>query len=122
MCTAPFDATLVRYILLCFWASRSPPRHAVERVAAALQERRARYGVADYWVAYDVAWLTHERVLLTPRPRINVRMRRYREAVLQHWSEAVEVTTTACTGGYAAGPYFVCTPTETLEPVQRPRR
>ena len=92
----------------------SPPKHENELLAAELTKLGVRYGVAEYWIAYDVAWLTDEATILSPRRKQADRMRRYRETVIDHWPEAVEVRSDECVGGTKVYRWSLCKPEQPL--------
>jgi hypothetical protein len=95
------------------YASRRP-FHENEILANELTARGIRYAVSDYWVSYDVAWLTNEDVVVAPYRGQAERMRRYREAVKAHWNEAVEISTSPCPGGVAVARWYLCKPHDTI--------
>lgn len=40
------------------------PKHRNEELADALREKGIRYAVANFWLAYDVTWLTNEEIII----------------------------------------------------------
>jgi hypothetical protein len=94
------------------------PQHENELLAAELTRRGVRYGVADYWVSYDVSWLTDEKIILSPPRGQADRMRRYNDAVSQHWDEAVEIAGAPCPGGTPVLRWYLCRPQGARRPGQ----
>jgi hypothetical protein len=77
--------------LLREYAGGGPPRD-LNVLADALLQRGVRYAEADYWTAYDVAFVTGERVIAsTPRGSGN-RMDRYLDELDAHRSEVFTIT------------------------------
>lgn len=89
---------------------RSAPKHENERLAAELTRRQVRFGLADYWVSYDIAWLTQEQSILAPFEGQADRVRRYREEVHAHASEAFEIRAEGCSGGTKIERWMLCSP------------
>jgi hypothetical protein len=79
-------ANLAGNVRLIHEYASTPVERPLNQLAAALVQRGVRYLQADYWTAYDVAWLTGERVISSP-PGAFGRMPRYREALDTHRSE-----------------------------------
>jgi hypothetical protein len=110
-------------VLLALWASvgalgharlwteylAHPPVSTKELIIRHLQGRGVRYGIADYWIAYYISFVTNERIIVTPDdfPRIL----EYDRQVDAHRSEAVRIARTPCAGGkeMIPGVYF-CPP------------
>lgn len=84
------------------------PRHDNEVLANALLREGAGFGVGDYWVTYDISFLTDERIILSPFPGQMARMRRYREAVEQHRDQAMIIDTAPCAGGTRVLKWYLC--------------
>ena len=86
-----------------------PPVSTKQLIIRHLDARGIRYGIADYWVAYYTAFVTHERIIVTPEdfPRIV----EYDRQVDAHRGEAVRIARTPCAGGKEViqGIYF-CPP------------
>jgi hypothetical protein len=90
------------------------PVHENEILANELMARGIRYAVSEYWVSYDVAWLTDEKIIVAPYRGQAERMRRYRDTVKAHWSEAVDISTSPCPGGVAVARWYLCRPPDIL--------
>ncbi|RPJ72201.1 MAG: hypothetical protein EHM24_09710 [Acidobacteria bacterium] len=73
----------------------SPPPDRRDALVQVLVRRGIRYGTADYWDAYAVAFASHEQVRLhSGIPRI----REYERLVAAHDDEAVSLKRRACEG------------------------
>jgi hypothetical protein len=75
---------------------RRPPRHEIEKLAEALTERGVRYAEAEYWLAYDVTWLTNERIIVSPWRGKGNRITRYTDLLAEHKSEVFYLRDTPC--------------------------
>jgi hypothetical protein len=76
---------------------RRPPVSDKHIVMMTLESRGVRYGIADYWIAYYITFLTKERIIL--RSFDFLRIRSYDSIVAAHANEAVRVSRTTCDGG-----------------------
>jgi hypothetical protein len=76
---------------------RHPPFGDKRLLIRALQAKGVKYGIADYWVAYYVSFLTNEQIIMKSAdfPRIY----EYDRLVDAHQDEAVRVSRTPCAGG-----------------------
>jgi hypothetical protein len=93
------------------WAEyvRHPPPGGKRQLADALQARGIRYGIADYWDAYAISFLTKEQVIMKAEgfPRIY----QYDREVEAHLAEAVRISRTPCARGELAVPgRYLCPP------------
>jgi hypothetical protein len=80
------------------------------QLADALVQRGVRYAEAGYWTAYDVAWLTGERVIVsTPRGPGN-RMARYLDELDAHRSEVFTIIGAPRPGCEAVVRWYLCPP------------
>jgi hypothetical protein len=88
---------------------QDPPVGGKRLLVRQLEARGVKYGVTDYSLAYPVAFLTNERIILSSSNR--VRIREYQTLVRAHWKDAVRVQRRACPGGtnVMPGVYF-CRP------------
>ncbi|MBI3946461.1 MAG: hypothetical protein HY321_11120 [Armatimonadetes bacterium] len=68
-----------------------PPPGKHRTLARYLEARGIRYGIAPYWTAYHVSFLTAERVRLTPD--VTMRIPEYDREYHRHQAEAVRITT-----------------------------
>jgi hypothetical protein len=84
----------------------SPPIHENQRLAAALEERQIKYAVADYWVAYDVSWLTNERVTVSARS--DMRVPRYAKLLEKNKADVVNVSDSPCRRGEQVLRWYLC--------------
>jgi hypothetical protein len=86
-----------------------PPTGVKLLVIRQLESRGIHYAYADYWLAYYIAFLTNERIVVhsTDLSRIV----EYRRIVDAHRSEAVRILRSPCPGGHQVftGVYF-CPP------------
>jgi hypothetical protein len=86
-----------------------PPVGGKRQLVKALEARGVRYGIADYWDAYAISFLTQERIIMKAEgfPRIY----QYDREVEAHIGEAVRISRTPCTGGEMAVPgRYLCPP------------
>jgi hypothetical protein len=87
----------------------TPPTGGKQAIAAALEARGVRYGIADYWIAYSVTFLTNERVIMSSTNR--VRIREYQRRVAAHRADAVRVSRRPCGAAVAVMPHiYFCPP------------
>jgi hypothetical protein len=85
------------------------PAGGKRQLANALQARGVRYGIADYWDAYAISFLTNEQIIMKAEgfPRIY----QYDRDVDAHIGEAIRISRTPCPGGEMAVPgRYVCPP------------
>jgi hypothetical protein len=87
---------------------RQPPKHENEVLAEELRKRNIRYAVAEYWVAFDVSWLTYEQVIASPRS--DARIPRYIQQFEQHASELIEISREPCRDGEKVLSFYLCKP------------
>jgi hypothetical protein len=73
---------------------RTPPTSAKELIARQLEARGIRYGISDYFISYQVAFLTGERVQMSSTNRVRISL--YEREVAQHRHEAVRVSRVPC--------------------------
>lgn len=86
-----------------------PPVGGKRQLVKALESRGVRYGIADYWDAYAVSFLTKEQIIMKAEgfPRIY----QYDREVEAHLAEAVRISRTPCPGGEEAMPgRYLCPP------------
>jgi len=86
-----------------------PPTGVKRLVIGQLESRGIHYAYADYWLAYYIAFMTNERIIVhsTDLSRIS----EYRSIVDAHRGEAVRIQRTPCADGHQVftGVYF-CPP------------
>jgi len=75
----------------------APPIGAKQVVIRMLEAQGVRYGRADYWMAYYITFMTHERIILASSDF--VRIRTYNQIVEKHAAGAVTLSRTSCPGG-----------------------
>ncbi len=97
------------------YASGPPPRD-LNQLAEALVQRGVRYVETDYWTAFDVAWVTGERVIATPHRGSGNRVVRYNDALDAHRSEVFTIGTTPGPGCEAIVRWQVCPPAGRVTP------
>ena len=74
-----------------------PPVPAKRELIQMLRGRGIRYGIADYWIAYYIDFMTHERmVFASTGPK---RILLYDAIVADHAAEAVHLSRRRCDGG-----------------------
>jgi hypothetical protein len=74
-------------------------------IARQLEVRGVRFATSDYWLAYSLTFLTHERVIVASEDF--VRIEAYQRMVEAHRDESVHVSRSRCDGGtFVAGVYF----------------
>jgi hypothetical protein len=88
--------------------SREPPQHENLLLTNALSERGVRYAVADFWIAYDVTWLTNERIILSPPYGHADRVARYHEVLAQHPDEVFQISERPCRHGEPMLRWYLC--------------
>jgi hypothetical protein len=91
------------------YASGPPPRD-LNQLAEALEQRGVRYVEADYWTAFDVAWVTGERVIASPQRGSGNRVVRYNDLLDAHRSEVFTLADRARPGCEAIGRWYLCPP------------
>jgi hypothetical protein len=74
-----------------------PPVSAKHQIARHLEARGVRYAIASYWIAYSVAFLVNERVVIASEDF--VRIREYNRIVDEHRAEAIRIARHGCPGG-----------------------
>jgi len=103
----PWRGTLVTLVTLCAALSladnvrhlagwlRWPPRSATRELANLLESQGVRYARAPYWTAYQLDFLTDERVIVASFDK--VRVAEYQRSVDEHETQAVYIfENTAC--------------------------
>jgi hypothetical protein len=92
----------VPHVRLAAEYARHAPVPAKRRLIEVLEARHVRYGIADYWIAYYITFLTRERMIFAS---IEVqRIRTYNRIVEEHAAEAVRLSRKPCPGGVALIP------------------
>ena len=74
-----------------------PPEGGKQRVIRALDARGIRYAYADYWYAYAITFLTHERIIVASNSFMRIPY--YNALVDEHREEAVTLSREPCDGG-----------------------
>jgi hypothetical protein len=87
-----------------------PPRRELNELAEAVEQRGARYVEADFWTAFDVAWVTGERVIASPQRGFGNRVVRYSDALDAHRGEVFTITDRAGPGCEAVVRWYLCPP------------
>lgn len=95
--------------LLREYATRPPPRD-LNQLADALLQRGVRYAESDYWTAYDVAWLTGERVIASTPRGVGNRMARYLDKLDAHRGEVFTITGNPASGCEPILRWYLCAP------------
>jgi hypothetical protein len=88
-----------------------PPVNTRRVIANNLEARGIKYASADYWLAYSVAFLTNERVLVASEDV--VRIQEYQRIVDEHRSEAFQISPHTWCSGFRQIPQtqlYVCPP------------
>jgi hypothetical protein len=94
---------------------QDPPQSSKQLIARHLTARGVRYGIAEYWIAYHVTFLTREQVIVASYDF--VRIRPYELIVRSHIDEAVQIDRRPCQGGREVmDGVFFCTPSEGWRP------
>jgi hypothetical protein len=86
-----------------------PPVGGKRQLVNALEARGVRFGIADYWDAYAISFLTQEKIIMKAEgfPRIY----QYDREVEAHMGEAVRISKTPCPGGEEAmAGRYLCPP------------
>ena len=92
-----------------------PPRRELNELAQALEQRGVRYVEADYWTAFDVAWVTGERVIASPPRSLGNRVVRYSDALDAHRGEVFTITDRARPGCEAIVRRYLCPPPQSAK-------
>jgi hypothetical protein len=92
-----------------------PPRRELNELAEALEQRGVRYLEADYWTAFDVAWVSGERVIASPQRGSGNRMVRYSDALDAHRGEVFTITDRARPGCEAIVRWHLCPPPQSVK-------
>lgn len=87
---------------------RDPPVHENETLAHTLRERGVKYATANYWLAYDVSWLTNEAVVISPPWGEADRVARYHSTIERHAQEHVYISERSCPDGVAVQRWHLC--------------
>ena len=95
--------------LLREYAGGPPPRD-LNQLADALLRRGVRYAEAGYWTAFDVAWLTDERIIASTPKRGGSRMARYLDELDAHRSEVFTIAGSPATGCEPIVRWYLCAP------------
>jgi hypothetical protein len=74
-----------------------PPEGGKQRVIRELDVRGVRYAYADYWYAYAITFLTHERIVVASNSFMRIPF--YNRLVDAHRHEAVTISRAPCDGG-----------------------
>jgi hypothetical protein len=74
-----------------------PPEGGKQRVIRELDARGIRYAYADYWYAYAITFLTHERIVVASDTFMRIPY--YNTVVNAHRSEAIRISREPCAGG-----------------------
>jgi hypothetical protein len=93
------------------YASGPPPRD-LNQLAEALEQRGVRYVEADYWTAFDVAWVTGERVIASPQRGSGNRVVRYNDLLDAHRREVFTITDHARPGCEPIVKWYLCPPSQ----------
>jgi len=92
-----------------------PPRRELNELAQALEQRGVRYVEADYWTAFDVAWVTGERVIASPPRSLGNRVVRYSDALDAHRGEVFTITDRARPDCEAIVRRYLCPPPQSAK-------
>jgi hypothetical protein len=74
-----------------------PPPSAKRELIRALDAAGVRYGTADYWLAYYIDFITHERIIFASTSPQRILL--YNHVVATHAAEAVRLSRRQCPGG-----------------------
>ena len=88
-------------------ATAEPGEHRV--LTNYLLAHGVRYARAPYWAAYQVAFLSGEKIVATPSDLV-ARVLEYDRLVSAHAGEAADVSTEPCDGGEQVARWYVCLP------------
>ncbi len=87
-----------------------PEPRALNLLAEALMQRGVRYVETDYWTAFDIAWVTGERVIASPQRGSGNRVVRYNDELDAHRGEVFTIGTTPGPGCEAIVRWQLCPP------------
>lgn len=88
--------------------AKSPPQHENEQLMQALLERGVHYAQAEFWVAYDIVWMTNERIIISPPVGHADRVGRYHQDLAQHADEVVTIRDAPCRHGERVLRWYLC--------------
>jgi hypothetical protein len=74
-----------------------PPIGDKRLIARYLEAKGIRYATSDYWIAYNVTFVTNERVIVASNTKI--RIDAYQREVARHRAESVVIARQPCGGG-----------------------
>lgn len=86
------------------------PQRSLNLLADQLLQRHIHYATADYWAAYDLSFVTQEKVVVAPPLGSNYRMPSYDIKLEQHRDEVYSITKQPCTGGERLLEWYLCRP------------
>ena len=66
-----------------------------------------RYAKSDYWNAYQVTFLSDEKVIIASD---YVRIQQYQDVVRLHDEETFSITSSPCDGGHEITPFYRSSP------------
>jgi hypothetical protein len=95
--------------------AKGPPPRDLNQLAEALEQRGVRYVDADYWTAFDVAWVTGERVIASPQRGSGNRVVRYNDLLDTHRSAVFTLTDHARPGCEAIVKWYLCPPAKSAK-------
>ena len=102
-------ANAVGHIRFAQEVYESPPGSR-QILANYLLSNGIRFAIGDYWTAYNVTFLSGEKVIMASSDF--VRIHQYQNIVRQRRSDTFVITRRPCEGGHEVGPYHVCPPAE----------
>jgi hypothetical protein len=102
---ATWTAALVTWLVVVFIPhvhfavehATHPPPSAKRELIRALDAAGVRYGTADYWLAYYIDFITHERIIFASTSPQRILL--YNHVVAAHSAEAVRLSRRPCAGG-----------------------
>jgi hypothetical protein len=87
----------VPHVRLAGEYATSTPEAPKRQVIRALEAEGIRYGIADYWLAYYIDFMTQERIVIASTSPQRILM--YNRIVAEHSAEAVRLLRKPCDGG-----------------------
>jgi hypothetical protein len=96
------------------YAADPPPRD-LNQLADALVQRGVHYVEADYWTAFDIAWVTGERVIASPQRGSGNRVVRYNDLLDAHRGEVFTIVGAARSGCEPILKWYVCPPAQPVK-------
>ncbi len=87
---------------------RQPPAYPAREIADRLVERRVPVASAGYWQAYEITFLSRERLRVASRDF--VRIQEYQNLFIERMRDAMVIQENPCPGGERIATWYLCAP------------